>query len=68
MQPYLDEPLTAQGTQKIINIRSMKIFLMVVAGRGMSTFEVENLIEYLDLDHNGWIGLTDLDKELNFSL
>jgi len=67
MQPYLDEPINLQGQQKLINIRSMKVFLMVVAARGLSAFEVENLVEYLDRDHNGFIGINDLDKELSFS-
>lgn len=45
----------------------MKVFLMVVAARGLSSFEVENLVEYLDHDHNGFIGLTDFDKEIGFT-
>jgi len=67
MSPYVDEALLPGQQQKVVNIRSMKVFLMVVAARGLSAFEVENLVEYLDHDHNGFIGVADFDKEIGFT-
>lgn len=67
MAPYVDEALFPGQQQKVVNIRSLKVFLMVVAARGLSAFEVENLVEYLDHDHNGYVGLADFDKEIGFT-
>ena len=67
MAPYIDEALFPGQQQRVVNIRSMKVFLMVVAARGLSSFEVENLVEYLDHDHNGFIGVADFDKEVGFT-
>ena len=50
-----------------INIRSFKVFLVVDALRGLRSKEATNLAEYLDTNHDGIIGLADLEKELSFS-
>ena len=63
LQPYIDEALP-QGQQRLVNIRSLKVFLMVVAARGLSAYEVENLVGYLDRDSDGFVGVIDLDKEI----
>lgn len=66
MSSYLDQkvPVTEQ---KFINIRSLKVFLLVEGARGLSAYEVENLVDYLDKDKNGFVGLTDFDREIGFS-
>jgi hypothetical protein len=68
MQAYLNPTSLMVGeNQKLINIRSLKVFLMVEGARGLSAYDVENLVDYLDKDRNGWVGITDLDRELGFS-
>ena len=69
LRTYLDDiPGGDQGSgTKVINIRSLKVFLLVQACRGISAHEVENLVEYLDRDGNGFVGLYDLEREINFN-
>ena len=55
------------GGRKAVNIRSFKVFLVVDALRGLNSKETTNLAEYLDVDHDGFIVLSDLEKELSFS-
>lgn len=64
----MDEvPMPPHGTVKAINIRSMKVFLMVVAGKGsLTSNEIENLIDYLDKDSDGFINFAEFAKELQF--
>jgi hypothetical protein len=42
------------------------VFLIVTGARGLPATEVENLVSYLDRDHNGFVGINDLEKELQF--
>jgi hypothetical protein len=48
MGPYLEDRIT--GDQKLINIRSLKVFLLINAGRTLTPQEIENLVEHLDKD------------------
>ena len=69
MQAYLNPPtsLMPGRDQKLINIRSLKVFLMVEGDRGLSAYEVENLVDYLDKNRNGFVGVTDIDREMGYS-
>ena len=40
---------------------------MVDAAKGLSAYEVQNLVDYLDRDGNGFVGIIDMDKEIGFS-
>lgn len=31
----------------------------------LPVYDIENLIDYLDKDQNGFVGVTSLDKEIN---
>lgn len=59
------EPFADEGVQRNINIRNMKIFLF--NNFNISTYEIENLIDYLDQDNNGFIPSQDFIKEVELA-
>ena len=65
ISPYLDEqPKFKKEEQSIINIRNLKTFFYL--GLALPPYDIENLIEYLDKDNNGFVGVNDLQKEIEF--
>lgn len=60
IKPFYEEAHTGS-----INIRNMKAFLYVVFS--LPDYEIENLIDYLDKDHNGFIPVKELEKEIEFA-
>ena len=47
---------------KEINIRSLKYFVYAIAN--MQSYEVDNLVKYLDTDNDGFVSVVDLQSNL----
>lgn len=67
LSQYLDDITNLPGFTgpvKAINLRSLKVFMTVGtnlgAPKGLTAHEIENLIEYLDTDKDGFIVLLEL--------
>eukprot|EP00347_Sterkiella_histriomuscorum_P001912 403370193 len=61
--PFLDELAQQQKNQQpVINIRNLKMFLFITYN--LNQYEIENLIDFLDRDNNGFVGAIDIDKQL----
>ena len=58
IKPFLDEG-------HVINIRNMKAFLFVTFT--LPDYEIENLIDLLDKDGNGFIPMQDIQKAVEFA-
>ena len=57
VKPFCDE-----GVQRNINIRNLKILLFT--NFTLSSYDIENLIDYLDKDSNGFVPSQDFVKEV----
>lgn len=51
-----------EATNKEINVRSFKMCLK--AASGLQTVEIDNLVQYLDQQNTGFVGLAEIDKLL----
>ncbi|CDW86689.1 protein fantom [Stylonychia lemnae] len=61
IQPFLDSMAQSiDNQQAVINIRNLKMYLNCTYN--LSTYDIENIIEYLDRDHNGFVGVLDFEK------
>jgi Ca2+-binding EF-hand superfamily protein len=60
----LIKPFTEEHTGQI-NIRHLKVFLFVTFI--LPPYEIENMIDYLDKDNDGFVSNQDIEKELEFA-
>lgn len=63
VKPFLDEVAQQKKNQQpVINIRNLKMFLFITYQ--LSQYEIENLIDFLDSDKNGFIGVLDVERQM----
>lgn len=63
IKPFLDEVAQQKKNQQpVINIRNLKMFLFITYQ--LSQYEIENLIDFLDSDKNGFIGVLDVERQM----